>query len=53
MIANGGGLAPKLGGAIIVLDDMTVGIADTDADGKPLEESVARLQRLLQGTGDC
>jgi hypothetical protein len=34
------------------LDEITFGIADADADGKPFEEAVARLKGVLQGAGD-
>jgi hypothetical protein len=40
-IADGGRLTPKLGGAPIVLNEVAVGIAAIDADGKPFEEPVA------------
>jgi hypothetical protein len=51
-IADNRELAPELGGAIVILDEITFGIADADADGKPFEEAVARLKGVLQGAGD-
>jgi hypothetical protein len=51
-IADNQGLAPELGGAIVVLDEITFGITDADADGKPFEEAVARFEGVLQGAGD-
>jgi hypothetical protein len=37
------------------LDEITFGITDADADGKPLKEAVARLKGVLQGAEmtDC
>ena len=51
-IADNWGLAPELGGAIVVVDEITFGITDADADGKPLKEAVAQLKGVLQGAGD-
>jgi len=51
-IGDNRGLAPELGGAIVVLDEITFGITDADADGKPLKEAVAQLKGVLQGAGD-